>query len=135
LLTLPFIEEDTRSHSGFRGFTHFDLTFREARLFLVNLFKCDLSSGINWAILLCLCRSQNFHLSLSFNNIHHVNWEPIMFWGNGLPSNFILLSNFRWPSWIAFWILTLRPYIHWWNENYCHETHSTSYLSLHQAEA
>jgi hypothetical protein len=47
LLTLPFIEENTRSHSGFRGFTHFNLTFREARLSLVNLFKCDLSSGIN----------------------------------------------------------------------------------------
>jgi hypothetical protein len=24
--------------------------------------------------------------------------NPIMFWGKGLPSNFILLSNFRWPS-------------------------------------
>jgi hypothetical protein len=47
LLALPFIEEDTRSHSGFRGFSHFDLTFQEVRLFLVNLFKCDLSSWIN----------------------------------------------------------------------------------------
>jgi hypothetical protein len=47
LLTLPFIEEDARSHSRFRRFTHFDLNFQEARLFLVNLFKCDLSSGIN----------------------------------------------------------------------------------------
>jgi hypothetical protein len=73
LLTLPFIEENTRSHSGFRGFTHFNLTFQEARLFLVNLFKCDLSSGINSAILFCLFRSQNFHLFLPFNNVHHVN--------------------------------------------------------------
>jgi hypothetical protein len=47
VLMLPFIEENTRSHSGLRGFTYFNLTFREARLFLVNLFKCDLSSGIN----------------------------------------------------------------------------------------
>jgi hypothetical protein len=47
LLTLPFIEENMRSHSGFRGFTYFNLTFREAMLFFVNLFKCDLSSGIN----------------------------------------------------------------------------------------
>jgi hypothetical protein len=47
LLTLPFIEENMRSHSGFRGFTHFNLTFRVVRLFLVNLLKCDLSSGIN----------------------------------------------------------------------------------------
>jgi hypothetical protein len=47
LLTLPFIEENTRSHSRFRGFIHFNLTFREARLLLVNLFKCDLSNGIN----------------------------------------------------------------------------------------
>jgi hypothetical protein len=47
LLTLPFIEENTRSHSGFRGFTHFDLTFQKARLSLLNLFKCNLLSGIN----------------------------------------------------------------------------------------
>jgi hypothetical protein len=47
LLTLPFIKDNTRSHYGFKGFTHFNLTFREARLFLVNLFKCDLSCGIN----------------------------------------------------------------------------------------
>jgi hypothetical protein len=26
LLTLPLVEENTRSHSGFRGFTHFNLT-------------------------------------------------------------------------------------------------------------
>jgi hypothetical protein len=47
LLTLPFIEENTRSHSGFRGFTHFNLTFQKVRLSLANLIKCDLSSGIN----------------------------------------------------------------------------------------
>jgi hypothetical protein len=47
LLTLPFIEEDARSDSRFRGFTHFDFTFQEARLFVVNLLKCDMSSGIN----------------------------------------------------------------------------------------
>jgi hypothetical protein len=47
LLMLPFIEENPRSHSGFRGFTHFNLTFQKARLSLVNLFKCDLLSGIN----------------------------------------------------------------------------------------
>jgi hypothetical protein len=47
LLTLPFIKENTRSHSGFRGFTHFDLTFQKARLSLLNLFKCNLLSGIN----------------------------------------------------------------------------------------
>jgi hypothetical protein len=47
LLTLPFIEENTRSHSGFRGFTHFDLTFQKARLSLLNLFKCNVLSGIN----------------------------------------------------------------------------------------
>jgi hypothetical protein len=27
LLTLPLVEENTRSHSGFRGSTHFNLTF------------------------------------------------------------------------------------------------------------
>jgi hypothetical protein len=47
LLTLPLVEENTRSHSGFRGFTHFNLTFQKARLSLVDLFKCYLSSGIN----------------------------------------------------------------------------------------
>jgi hypothetical protein len=47
LLTLPVVEENTRSHSGFRGFTHFNLTFQKARLSLVNLFKCYLSSGVN----------------------------------------------------------------------------------------
>jgi hypothetical protein len=75
LLMLPFIEDNTRSHSGFRGFTHFNLTIRKVRLFLVNLFKCDLLSGINLAILLCLFRSQNFHLFFPFrhNSVHHVN--------------------------------------------------------------
>jgi hypothetical protein len=66
LLTLPFVEENTRSHPGFRGFTHFYLTTRKARLFLVNPFKCDLSSGINSATLLRLFRSQNFHLPFLF---------------------------------------------------------------------
>jgi hypothetical protein len=47
LLTLPLVEENTRSHSRFRGFIHFNLTFQKARLSLVNLFKCDLSSRIN----------------------------------------------------------------------------------------
>jgi uncharacterized membrane protein YbhN (UPF0104 family) len=47
LLTLPFIEENTRSHPGFRGFTHFNLTFQKTRLSLMDLFKCYLSSGIN----------------------------------------------------------------------------------------
>jgi hypothetical protein len=46
LLTLP-LEENTRSHSRFRGFTHFNLTFQKAGLSLVDLFKCYLSSGIN----------------------------------------------------------------------------------------
>jgi hypothetical protein len=27
LLTLPLVEENTRSYPGFRGFTHFNLTF------------------------------------------------------------------------------------------------------------
>jgi uncharacterized membrane protein YbhN (UPF0104 family) len=47
LLTLPFIEENTRSHSGFRGFTYFNLTFQKMRLSLMDLFKCYLLSGIN----------------------------------------------------------------------------------------
>jgi hypothetical protein len=47
LLTLPLVEENTRSHPGFRGFTHFNLTFQKARLSLVDLFKCYLSSGVN----------------------------------------------------------------------------------------
>jgi hypothetical protein len=47
LLMLPFAKENTRSHSGFRGFTHFNLTFQKARLSLMDLFKCYLSSGIN----------------------------------------------------------------------------------------
>jgi hypothetical protein len=55
LLTLPLVEENTRSHSEFRGFTHFNLTFQKARLSLVDLFKCYLSSGINSAILLRFC--------------------------------------------------------------------------------
>jgi hypothetical protein len=46
LLTLPFVEENTRSHPGFRGFTHFNLTFQKARLSLVDLLKCYLSSGV-----------------------------------------------------------------------------------------
>jgi hypothetical protein len=52
-----------------------------------------------------------------------------------LPSNFILLSNFRWPSWIAFWTLILKTLHSLMDENSCHETHSISFLSLHQAEA
>jgi hypothetical protein len=55
LLMLPLVEENTRSHPGFRGFTHFNLTFQKVRLSLVDLFKCYLSSGVNLAILLCLC--------------------------------------------------------------------------------
>jgi hypothetical protein len=47
LLTLPLVEENTRSYPGFRGFTHFNLTFLKARLSLVDLFKCYLSSGFN----------------------------------------------------------------------------------------
>jgi hypothetical protein len=47
LLTLPLLEENTRSHSGLRGFTHFNLTFQKARFSLVDLFKCYLSSRIN----------------------------------------------------------------------------------------
>jgi hypothetical protein len=47
LLTLPLVEENTRSYPGFRGFTHFNLTFQDARLSLVDLFKCYLSSGVN----------------------------------------------------------------------------------------
>jgi hypothetical protein len=47
LLTLPLVEENTRSYSGIRGFTHFNLTFQKARLSLMDLFKCYLSSGIN----------------------------------------------------------------------------------------
>jgi uncharacterized membrane protein YbhN (UPF0104 family) len=55
LLTLPLVEENTRSHPGFRGFTHFNLTVQKARLSIVDLFKCYLSSGVNRAILLRLC--------------------------------------------------------------------------------
>jgi hypothetical protein len=47
LLTLPLVEENTRSHYGFRGFTHFNLTFQKATLSLMGLFKCYLSSRIN----------------------------------------------------------------------------------------
>jgi hypothetical protein len=47
LLMLPFVEENTRGHSGFRGFTHFNLTSQKARLSLVDLFKCHLSSRVN----------------------------------------------------------------------------------------
>jgi hypothetical protein len=54
LLTLPLVEENTRSHLGFRGFTHFNWTFQKASLSLVDLFKCYLSSGVNLAILLRL---------------------------------------------------------------------------------
>jgi hypothetical protein len=36
LLTLPPVEENTRSHYGFRGFTHFNLTFQKGRLSLVD---------------------------------------------------------------------------------------------------
>jgi hypothetical protein len=46
-LTLPLVEENTRSHPGFKGFTHFNLTFQKARLSLVDLFKCYLLSGVN----------------------------------------------------------------------------------------
>jgi hypothetical protein len=47
LLKLPLVEENTRSHSGFRGFTHFNLTFQKVGLSLMDLFKCYLSSGID----------------------------------------------------------------------------------------
>jgi hypothetical protein len=47
LLTLPLVEENTQSHSGFRGFTHFNLTSQKVRLSLVDLFRCYLSSGVN----------------------------------------------------------------------------------------
>jgi hypothetical protein len=47
LLTVPFVEENTRSHPGFRGFPHFNLTFQDARLTLMDLFNCYLSSRVN----------------------------------------------------------------------------------------
>jgi hypothetical protein len=47
LLTLPLVEENTRSHPGFEGFPHFNLTLEDVRHFLVDLFKCYLSSRVN----------------------------------------------------------------------------------------
>jgi hypothetical protein len=55
LLTLPLVEENTRSYPVFRGFTHFNLTFQKARPSLVDLFKCYLSSRVNSAVLFRLC--------------------------------------------------------------------------------
>jgi hypothetical protein len=49
LLTLPLVKENTRSHSGFGfgGFPYFNLTFQDARHFLVDLFHCYLLSRVN----------------------------------------------------------------------------------------
>jgi hypothetical protein len=47
LLTLPLIKENARSHPGFRRFPHFNLTFQDARHFLVDLFNCYLLSRVN----------------------------------------------------------------------------------------
>jgi hypothetical protein len=49
LLTLPHVKEDARSHPGigFRRFPYFNLTFQDARHFLVSLFHYYLLSRIN----------------------------------------------------------------------------------------
>jgi hypothetical protein len=49
LLTLPLVKENTRSHPGFGsgGFPYFNLTFQDARHFLVDLFHCYLLSRVN----------------------------------------------------------------------------------------
>jgi hypothetical protein len=49
LLTLPLVKENTRSHPGFGfgGFPYFNLTFWDARHFLVDLFNCHLLSRVN----------------------------------------------------------------------------------------
>jgi hypothetical protein len=49
LLTLPLVKENTRSHPGFGfgGFPYFNLTFQDARYFLVDLFHCYLMSRVN----------------------------------------------------------------------------------------
>jgi hypothetical protein len=49
LLTLPLVKEDARSHPGFGfgGFPYFNLTFQDARHFLVDLFHGYLLSRVN----------------------------------------------------------------------------------------
>jgi hypothetical protein len=49
LLTLPLVKENTRSHPGlgFGGLPYFNLTFQDARHFLVDLFNCYLLSRVN----------------------------------------------------------------------------------------
>jgi hypothetical protein len=49
LLTLPLVKKNTRSHTvfGFGGFPYFNLTFQDARHFLVDLFHCYLLSRVN----------------------------------------------------------------------------------------
>jgi hypothetical protein len=49
LLTLPLVKEDVRSHPGFGfgGFPYFNLTFQDARHFLVDLFHGYLLSRVN----------------------------------------------------------------------------------------
>jgi hypothetical protein len=46
LLTLPLVEENTRSYSGFRGFTHFNLTFqkRSSPLWICSNVTCRAGS-------------------------------------------------------------------------------------------
>jgi hypothetical protein len=49
LLTLSLVKENTRSHSGFGfgGLPYFNLTFQDARHFLVDFFNCYLLSKVN----------------------------------------------------------------------------------------
>jgi hypothetical protein len=49
LLTLPLVKEDTRSHPGlgFGRFPYFNLTYQDARHFLVDLFLCYLLNRVN----------------------------------------------------------------------------------------
>jgi hypothetical protein len=49
LLTLPLVKENMRSHPGFGfgGLPYFNLTFQDARHFLVDLFNCYLLSRVN----------------------------------------------------------------------------------------
>jgi hypothetical protein len=49
LLALPLVKENTRSHPRFGsgGLPYFNLTFQDARHFLVDLFNCYLLSRIN----------------------------------------------------------------------------------------
>jgi hypothetical protein len=49
LLTMPLVKENKRSHPGFGfgGLPHFNLTFQDARHFLVGLFHCYLLSRVD----------------------------------------------------------------------------------------